>query len=244
MGSQKVSRLVVLCCLMVTAPHIVHAQLGGGGMAPNPGAPMGEEKPKFRDHMHSIEGLPIQRKQGDAIVKNVRVVGNRAVGIHKITAKLQTRKNRFYDYELVLGDVRRLNDMGSFDHVTFKIDEQPDGVEVTYIVNERPMISQVVYHGNRAVGERELSGRCGIAEGDPLSEFSIESGRRRILDYYLSEAQSGRHHIRDRYQGTVPSSTGSMRSPGTDRRQPHGSTIVSEARLKKIINSHGPMAGS
>ena len=247
MGSQQVSQLVVLCCLMVTAPHIVHAQLGGGGMAPNPGAPMGEEKPKFRDHMHSIEGLPIQRKQGDAIVKNVRVVGNRAVGIHKITAKLQTRKNRFYDYELVLGDVRRLNDMGSFDHVTFKIDEQPDGVEVTYIVNERPMISQVVYHGNRAVGERELSGRCGIAEGDPLSEFSIESGRRRILDYYLSEGFN---------QVAITSVIGIKGDPGAvvyrinegpkeriAKINIHGSTIVSEARLKKIINSRGPMAG-
>ena len=65
--------------------------------------------------MHSIEGLPIQRKQGDAIVKNVRVVGNRAVGIHKIASFKPERT--VFDYELVLGDVRRLNDMGSFDHM-------------------------------------------------------------------------------------------------------------------------------
>ena len=246
--SPVIFRALFLCSLLAGLPVHVHAQMGGAGMGGgNAGAPPAEEKPKFREHVHNIEGLPIHREKGDAIVKSVRVIGNRAVGIHKITSKLQTRKSRFYDYELVLGDVRRLNDMGSFDHVTFKIDEQPDGVDVTYIVNERPMITRVIYHGNRAMGEREVKGRCGISKGDPLSEFSIESARRRLIDYYLSEGFN---------QISITSVIGIEGDPGAvvyrinegpkERIASihiHGSTIVSEARLKKIINSRGPMAG-
>ncbi len=243
-----VTRNFFLYCLFAALPTNLPAQMGGPGMGGGgAGAPPAEEKPKFREHIHNIEGLPIHREKGDAVVKSVRVIGNRAVGIHKITSKLQTRKNRFYDYELVLGDVRRLNDMGSFDHVTFKIDEQPDGVNVTYIVNERPMITRVIYHGNRAMGEREVSGRCGISKGDPLSEFSIESARRRLVDYYQSEGFN---------QVSINSVIGIEGDPGAvvyrinegpkERIASihiHGSTIVSEARLKKIINSRGPMAG-
>lgn len=216
---------------------------GGGGAMPGP-----EAKPKFREHVHTTDGLPIRREKGDAVVLDVRVVGNQTVGMHLILQQLQTRKSRFYDYETVLGDVRRLNDMGSFDHVTFKIDERPTGVVVTYTVHERPTISKVIFHGNRAINERELRGRGGINAKDPLSEFAIESSRRRLIDYYREEGFN---------QVAIISSIGIKDDPGTvvfrinegpkeriaDIRI-EGATIVSEARLKKIINSRGPMLGA
>ena len=241
-------RLLVACCMVVFWTSTLSAQYGGGGPSGGgAGAPPPEEKIKFREHIHSRDGLPIQRDKGDAIVKNVRVIGNQVVGLHKITEKLQTRKNRFYDYEMVLSDVRRLNDMGSFDHVTFKIDKQPDGVNVSYIVHERPMITRVIYHGNRALNEREVAGRCGITAGDPLSEFSIESARRRLLDYYQAE---GFNQVSIASVIGIESDAGAVVfriNEGPKERiakiNIKGSTIVSEARLKKIIRSRGPTAG-
>lgn len=216
---------------------------GGGGAA----APPPDTKPKFREHVHSRDGLTLRREKGDAVVLDVKVLGNRHVSIHKILQQLQTRKDRFYDYETVLGDVRRLNNMGSFDYVTFKLDEQPGGVKVTYLVHERPMISQVIFHGNRAINDRELKGRAGIEKSDPINEFSIESARRRLIDYYREEGFN---------QATVSHATGIKNDAGAvvfrinegpkeriAEIRIEGNTIVSEARLKKIINSRGPMAG-
>lgn len=216
---------------------------GGGGAA----APAPDAKPKFREHVHSQDGLALRREKGDAVVLDVKVVGNSGVSIHKILQQLQTRKDRFYDYETVLGDVRRLNNMGSFDHVTFKLDEQPGGVAVTYLVHERPMITKVIFHGNRAINDRELKGRAGIEKSDPINEFSIESARRRLIDYYHEEGFN---------QATVSHTTGIKDDAGAvvfrinegpkeriAEIRIQGNTIVSEARLKKIINSRGPMAG-
>lgn len=218
--------------------------MGPGG---NPNLPGPEEKPKFREYIHNSDGLPIRREKGDAVVLDVRIVGNKIVEVHRILQQLQTRKSRFYDYETVLGDVRRLNDMGAFDHVTFKIDERPDGVVVTYTVHERPTISRVVFHGNRALNDRELKGRAGIDKSDPLNEFSIESSRRRLMDYYREEGFN---------QVAISSHIGTKDDPGTvvfrinegpkERIagiQIEGNTVVSEARLLKIINSRGPMLG-
>ncbi|MEM6978691.1 MAG: POTRA domain-containing protein [Planctomycetota bacterium] len=246
--------------------------MGGGGMGGmgGPGgaqAPAAVEKAKFRDHIHAREGMMLRRERGDAIVASVRVRGNRTVPTNEIAAELQTRKGRFYDSETVLADVRRLNNMGSFDHVTFDVTEQPAGVKdpatgvvrdvksmiVTYTVHERPMVTRVVFHGARALNFRELSGRVGVAKGDPLSEFAIESGRRRLLDYYREE---GFNQVAIDFSIGLPAINDEPADPGAvifrinegpkeriASIRIEGGTIVTESRLKKIIQSRGPMVG-
>ncbi len=246
---------MVLACLsiaIVVLPASAQFGGGGGGRGGGPGGgtasvPGPEAKPKFREHVHSREGITLRREKGDAIVGNVRVVGNKVVGTHTILQELETRKDRFYDYETVLGDIRRLNDMGSFDHVTFKVNPQPSSVDVTFFVHERPSISRVIYHSNRALGDREVRGRSGLSDGDPLNEFSIESARRRLVDYYQEEGFN---------QVSITSSIGITGDPGAVvfriNEGPKerigdvvivGNTIVTEARLKHVIASRGPMGG-
>ncbi len=242
-----------LLLISLLLPCAASAQMGGGGFGGGGGpgggdnAPGPDTKPKFQDHVRSREGIAIRRETGDAVVLEVTVKGNKAIGSHIILQKLETRKDRFYDYETVLGDVRRLNDMGSFDHVTFKLDEKPEGVAVTYIVHERPMITKVVFHGHRALNNREIKGRAGVQANDPLSEFSVESARRRMIDYYQEEGFN---------QVSIDAQIGFGEDPGVVifriNEGPKeriadivikGNTIVSEARLKKIIVSRGPTAG-
>ncbi|GAA5510459.1 BamA/OMP85 family outer membrane protein [Novipirellula caenicola] len=248
-AAQSVSLTVLI--IVAFSPTLATAQMGGGGgfgggqggaSAPGP-----DTRPKFRDHVRSRDGLAIHREKGDAIVLDVTVRGNKAIGTHLIMQKIETRKDRFYDYETVLGDVRRLNDMGSFDHVTFKLDERPEGVAVTYFVHERPVITKVVFHGHRAFNNRELRNRAGVQANDPLSEFSVESARRRLIDYYLEE---GFNQVAVDAQigfGTDPGVVIFRMNEGPKERIADitikGNTIVNEARLKKIIASRGPTAG-
>ncbi|MCG8650770.1 MAG: hypothetical protein MI861_13110, partial [Pirellulales bacterium] len=240
---------LILLFALLTVPT-ARAQFGGGGGGfggGGGGAPPPETRPKFRDVVHSRGGISLRREKGDAVVQSVRVVGNRVVGMERIYQELETRKDRFYDYETVLGDVRRLNDLGSFEKVTFKIDPKPDGVHVTFYVQERPTISRVVFHGQRGLGKRELRGRAGIGPGDPLNEFSIESARRRLIDYYREEGFN---------QVAITTSVGLGNDPGVVVLRINegpkeriydikivGNTIVSEARLKKVIQSRGPFGG-
>ncbi len=249
-GLLRCAPLFLAAIVMMLLSDQATAQMGGGGMGAGGGgasAPPPEQKPKFREHVHGQDGIPLQREKGDAVVLDVRVVGNRAVGTHIILQELQTRKNRFYDYETVLGDVRRLNDLGSFDHVSFKVEQREDGVAVTFTVRERAMISRVIFHGNRGFNDRELKGRAGIEKSDPLNEFTIESARRRLVDYYKEEGFN---------QVAIESALGIKADPGAVvfrinegpkerilEIRVKGSTIVSEARLRKVINSRGSFAG-
>lgn len=232
---------------------VAAGQFGGGGMGGmgggggGPAAPAPEEKPEFREHIHSRGVLPLNREKGDKIVLGVELVGNQSVETHRILQNIRTREDRFYDYETVLSDVRRLNDMGSFDRVTFELDEQPKGVHVTFIVHERPVISKVIYHGNRGLNDRELQGRAGLNPQDPLSEFSIESARRRLLDYYHEEGFNQVFIASEMGMENDPSAVIFRINEGPKERiaeiEIEGNTIVSEARLKKVIKSRGPFGG-
>jgi outer membrane protein insertion porin family len=249
-----------VCCLAIAfAPTDLHAQMGGGMGGGQAQAPAATTKPKFRDHIHNRDGMALRREEGDAIVGEVRLVGNQVISTTDILAELQTRKGRFYSEETVLSDVGRLNDMGSFDHVTFETEErvvpgrgsngnQPQkSVLVTFYVHERAMVSKVIYHGNYAMNDRELAGRAGITDGDPLSEFAIETGKRRLIDYYQEE---GFNQAAIEATIGLPDDSNAVVfriNEGPKERirdiQIEGASIVSESRLKKVIQSRGPMMG-
>jgi outer membrane protein insertion porin family len=217
---------------------------GGGGPGPQGGPP---EKPAFREYVNERGGLRPRRETGDQVVVDVIVSGNKNVSTERIFQQLQTRKDRFYDYETVLADIRRLNDMGSFEHVTYKLQEVNGGMAVRFEVRERPTISKVVYHGNRALNDRELSGRSGLAAGDPMSEFSIESARRRLVDYYQEEGFNQASVKTVMGTGTNSQAVVFRINEGHKERirdvRVEGGTIVSEARLEKIVKSRGPFGG-
>jgi outer membrane protein insertion porin family len=221
----------------------VRGQFGGGGGGAD--APAPNQKPAFRDHVHERGGVKPVRQSGDQVVADVTISGNVNISTDKVFQKLQTRKDRFYEYETVLADIRRLNEL--FEFATFELKEQPDGITVHFTVRERPTISKVHYHGNRAINDRDLAGRSGIASGDPLNEFSIESGRRRLMDYYHEEGFNQAMVTTVRGAGEDSSAVIFRINEGPKERitaiHIEGSTIVSESRLKSIINSRGPMAG-
>ena len=241
-----VTFLVIAFLIGLSSP--VHAQMGGGGGAPGAqGGPAGPaEKPKFRDFIHDRGGIDVHREKGDAIVASVEIRGNRRISDHRIEQELRTRPDRFYDRNTVLSDIHRLTEMNVFENVTFEVIPVESGMKVVFLVTERPVITKVIYHGNQGINERELGGRAGLTANDPLSVFSIESARRRLVDYYHEEGFN---------QATVESTVGNP-NPGDvvfrinegpkeriRKMQILGSSIVTEARLKKIVLSRGPFGG-
>ena len=223
--------------------------MGGGGATGGASAPGPDIKPKFQDYIHSLGGMTQRRESGDAIVVGVDIVGNRSVTDHEILQQLQTRKDRVYTRETVLGDIRRLNDLGKFDKVSYDEKKTPDGqgVFVRFKVHERDLIQQVVFHGNRGLNDRELKGRAGLSVGDPLSEFTIESARRRMLDYYREEGFTQASITTADAPDKNASSVVFRINEGPLERiwdiQFEGNSILKDARLEKIIKSRGAILG-
>lgn len=230
---------ITILSLAVTGESFAQFSAGGAD-APGP-----QQRPAFRDYIHEHGGVRPAPQAGDRIVLDVTVSGNRTISTDKVFQRLQTRKDRFYEFETVLADIRRLLEV--FETATYRLEESEQGVAVHFTVRERPAISKVVYHGNRAINDRDLKSRSGISVGDPLNQFSIESGRRRLVDFYREEGFNQVAVATVMGLDDDPSGVLFRINEGPKERitaiRIEGSSIVSEARLKKIVSSRGPVAG-
>lgn len=231
------------------------AQFGGGGMGGpgGGGAPPGLEKPRFRDHVMQQGGVNLRRETGDKVVRGVRIIGNKQIETDRILQLLQTRQDGFYDEQTVLADVRRLYEFRAFRTVRDEIEEDAaGGVTITFYVEELPLISNVIFHGNRAINDRELRGRAGLAKDDALNESAIESSRRRLMDYYRDEgfnmiaieAKVGFEGNAAEGLGPDPNAVVFRINEGEKERIEDirfiGNSIVSASRLSKVIQSRDP----
>lgn len=245
------ARIIMTCCLLLFTSY-AYGQMGGGmGGAGN--APSGLEKPRFREHYMRQGGLDLHRESGDKVVRAIRIVGNKQIENEKILQLMRTRVDGFYDEQTVLADVRRMYEFRAFRTVRQSVQEDgTGGVVVTFTVEELPLISKVIFHGNKRMGDRELRGRAGIVKDDPLNESAIESTRRRLLDYYREEGFN---------QATIQAVIGTEGNPVNNIAADEnavvfrisegererirkinftGNSIVSGERLSKIIASRDP----
>ena len=228
-----------LCCAAAIG------QMGGG--PPGGGGAPALEKPKFYERVLEEGGPRLQTEDSGQMVIDVKIEGLRVVPEDRVYSRLQTRVDRNYSRETVMEDVRRLYGMEYFESVRHQVEERPEGVVVTYIVRERPLISEVVYFGNRAMNERELKGHAGLEPGSPLNDQSIESARRRLVDFYQ---ETGFGDVVIQTTKGLPNSPRAVVfriNEGELMRIAEvrvlGSEFVEEARLKKIVSARGGFFG-
>ncbi|HUT59680.1 MAG TPA: outer membrane protein assembly factor BamA [Phycisphaerae bacterium] len=121
------------------------------------------------------------------LVVEVKVSGNDRMSTNAILANVKTRAGHTYDDAIVRADERRLLETGRFVSVSVEKTQTDRGVVVTFVVVERPAISNVVLKGNKKFDNAELTKELGFGAGGPLSRYAAESGRQAILKKYRSD---------------------------------------------------------
>ena len=182
---ERLARLMAITCIcwLWLLSCVGFAQFGnpfggGPGGAALPGGQK-EQRPEIIPYIGPAEKIPVSR---------VLIVGNRAVHESKVRAMLGTREGRIYDPEQVRRDMRALMQSGFFTVQSRTFKKQTDkGMEVTFDLVERPLISYVRFVGNERVKDKKLRQEAGIKEGDPLNRFSVEEAKRRLEDFYESK---------------------------------------------------------
>jgi len=119
------------------------------------------------------------------LVEEVRVQGNKTTQLTRIQSYIKTRRGREFDPELVQADVRRLTQSSLFRDVRTSTQPTPTGgVIVIFTVIERPVISEILFVGNKGLSDKTLEKQSDLKRGDSLNQYSVEEGRRKIEEYY------------------------------------------------------------
>jgi outer membrane protein insertion porin family len=96
-------------------------------------------------------GVATARAQGAAVISEVRIQGNQRVEADAIKIHINSRAGQPLDPTVVDQDVKSIYKMGFFDRVSADVEHQAGGDVLTFIVQERPLITDVRFGGMKAL---------------------------------------------------------------------------------------------
>jgi outer membrane protein insertion porin family len=134
-----------------------------------------------------------QAAAGGDLVAEVRVRGNRRIESAAILARVATRPGGRYRSGQIARDVREVNSLGFFRNVRVLTESTPDGLVVTFEVEENPVVRQISISGNENLDGDQIRDILTLTTGSTLDYPLLFENRERVAalyraqGYYLAE---------------------------------------------------------
>lgn len=115
---------------------------------------------------------------------NIRHVGPQAVSNELIRSNIRTRVGEAYNRNNIDEDVRNLYSTGYFYNIRVNEEQSDAGRAVTYVVQGKPLISDISLSGNSHISDRRLRKKIEAKVGEPLDERQLFSDAQAIKEMY------------------------------------------------------------
>lgn len=134
----------------------------------------------------ALWGAQAQQYDGKT-VKEVRIQGLERVSEKLVRSQLEVQAGQSFNQLAVSRDIRRLYDTTFFNSIKGDVAASGDGVVVTYIVEEKRVISEIKIIGNDKIKSRAIRAVITWREGDTFVEEGYEEERAAVLKLYQSK---------------------------------------------------------
>jgi outer membrane protein insertion porin family len=131
-------------------------------------------------------GLPLDK---------IQVTGNRRVTPEDVLTYIRERVGQTFKPETLTQDVRELWNSGFFDDIEVDLDRHDEGVELRFVVRERPSIATITFEGNDEISKDDLNEGIELKPNTILSLPAVRRTVQKIRDmyaekgYFLAEVQ-------------------------------------------------------
>jgi outer membrane protein insertion porin family len=173
-----------------SAPATTTADTAAASAAPAPDADLPSEPPATAalpaGEAELARGLPLQR---------IQVTGNRRVTPEDVLTYIRERVGQVFKPETLTQDVRELWNSGFFDDIEVDLDRRDEGVELRFVVRERPSIATITFEGNDEISKDDLNEGVELKPNTILSLPAVRRTVQKIRDmyaekgYFLAEVQ-------------------------------------------------------
>lgn len=117
-------------------------------------------------------------------VKGVYVTGNKTVSSSLILSKVKSKQGESYKKNIVDEDIKRVYSLGYFSDVKAEVREYEDGLEITFVVVEKPPIGQIIFAGNKEFRDERLKKELKIKQDEILDERQLKESIKVIRELY------------------------------------------------------------
>ncbi len=126
---------------------------------------------------------------GDEACSGPRVIGVRFRGLRRVASEdirsaVNVREGGCYVRSALSRDARAIWDLGFFSDVQVAAEPSQGGVEVRFIVVERPSIHEIRFQGNENLEDDRIREGIELRDGSVLNENAIRRAVQRIRDLY------------------------------------------------------------
>ncbi len=113
--------------------------------------------------------------------------GNKRIDSGAILRKIKSKAGGSYNQAVLREDLKAIYSMGYFNDVQIHVTDSPQGKDIVFTVEEKPVISSVTYTGVEELSEEDVKGAANIKEHFTLNPAKIEAGREAILELYKTK---------------------------------------------------------
>jgi outer membrane protein insertion porin family len=134
-----------------------------------------------------LAAAPARSGAADAVVKDVRIEGNRRVEAAAVRAAVSVKKGEPYDPRQVARDVKALMKLGLFSDVTVEIEGDEQSPVLVYRVVERPTVREGRVAGNKNLSKDDLKDLVSIKEGSVLDLAQVQKDVKKLQEKYVEK---------------------------------------------------------
>ena len=114
--------------------------------------------------------------------------GNRKIESSAIAQVLKSAVGNPFSEADVAADIKAIYRMGYFEDVSADIADTPNGKQITFIVQEKPLITEVTIVGNKAVSKDDIESAMSVKARQILNLDKVKADIVKIKDLYDSKA--------------------------------------------------------
>lgn len=116
-------------------------------------------------------------------IKEIKIQGNKKIEADAIRSKLLSKVGEPLDRDLIRQDVKALFELGYFYNIKVDSSGEPSPV-LTYIVEEKPSIGEILYEGNSEIDDEEMAEITGLKAYEILSLSRVQEAIEKIQKAY------------------------------------------------------------
>jgi len=151
---------------------IIFALCGAHSIGRAETAPQAEEAPPA--------AAPLKQKT----IAVIKVKGNKAISTATILSKIKSKPGDVFSQDQLNADLKRLFSLGFFTDISIETEDYETGAAVTFVVVERPLVSSIIFVGNKAIRSDKLKKEIKSAEKEMLDETRLKQDIEQIKEMY------------------------------------------------------------
>jgi len=120
-------------------------------------------------------------------VSDIQVKGNKIISTNTILNKIKTKTGQGLSREVINEDIKRLYRTQYFQDVKFDLVPDGDNFKVVVVVDEKPIVKQILIEGNSQFPEDALRKDLNVKEGQVLAQHVLKQGVNNIKERYRNK---------------------------------------------------------